>query len=407
MTDIEKYRLRRAERLSGRKEEHFDSVELYRQRRADRMQTRMDIEWEENDHPRDKNGKFTSGSGNGDSNKVKNNGKRSGRLNGKLKKKNSEEKSFENNGNNKRYVSAEEASNAKIVGDYKRKNSFKNGYGHTACGEKERVDMKNGLTMNQNTNENGEWTEKREELQSKIIDEFFDGKKKAEGKPVTTFLGGGPASGKTFVKNTFGEEFGIPDGCVLSDPDECKKRLPEYDQDAPWFVHEESSALAKRITKLAQENGYNRLVDGTGDGSVDKMRKKIQEAKAAGNVVQGRYVFMPIEDAIQLNHKRDRSVDPQMLIDTHKKISSILPEIAPDFDNVELYANVIGGKPKLIARGGGGRGLEILDKDLYKKFTDNGNYSYDAGKVAALERTKLARKNTKRYKKSNKSSQKR
>ena len=296
------------------------------------------------------------------------------------------------------YLTAKVASKLKEIGGYRRKNNFKNGYGVAVCGNAERNDMENGQSMNKNTDKNGNWNSERLALHSKIIDETFEGKKKADGKPVTMFLGGGPASGKTFVKNKFGDKFGATsDETTISvDPDAVKAGikyedgsrgtgLPEYDEKKPSFVHEESSAVAKQITQLAQENGYNTLVDGTGDGSVGSMKKKIAQAKANGNVVKGRYVFMPVEDAIMLNAKRDRSVRADMLINTHKKITSILPEIAADFDDCELYANVLGGEPKLIARGGGGKGLEILDKDLYDKFLANGSYQYDEKRVRELE----------------------
>ena len=319
---------------------------------------------------------------------------------GRPEKSSGRKKKNNNNSTNtvKHYISSDESSRAPVVGGYKRKNRFKNGYGRTEVGKEEREDLVNGLTMHDNTDENGNWTEEREALHSKIIDKFFSSAKKPKGVPETIFMGGGPASGKSYVRKQFGKDFGIPDGCVLADPDECKKMLDEYDERRPWFVHEESSSIAKRIAKLAQENGYSTLVDGTGDGSVEKMRAKIRQAKKNGNYVKGRYVFMPVEDAIQLNHKRDRSVDPKRLVDTHKKISSILPEIAADFDDVELYANTIGGKPKLIAKGGNGQGLQILDKDLYQKFLDNGKYEYNKDRVMQLERTPFARKTTKRYK---------
>lgn len=174
--------------------------------------------------------------------------------------------------------------------------------------------------------------------------------------------------------------------------------MPEYNQNNPSSVHEESSAVAKRITKIAQENGYNTLVDGTGDGSVKKMRQKIAQAKAAGNEVIGRYVFMPVEDAIKLNNARDRSVNPRMLVETHAAISKILPEIAADFDEVKLFANVIGGKPKLIAQGGNGKPLEILDEDLYNKFLANGDYPYSQDRYNELKCDPMARKKPRKYK---------
>ncbi len=411
---IKRFRKRRQKRIDQRngtiRKPRYDSVEEFRKRREDRLEERADagVGWVYG--VLQKNGIDTKGmgvkeafeelakinGGNGANKKGSISGAK-GRMKKSKESGNSNAKKTSESSGSAKYVNSENSSKAPVVCGYKRKNmnNFKNGYGVTAADEKERNDLTNGLTMNQNTNEKGEWTEKREALHSKIIDDSFEGKEKATGKPVTTFLGGGPASGKSYVHKTFGTEFGIPEGSVVADPDACKKGLPEYNPDEPWFVHEESSALSKRITKLAQENGYNTLVDGTGDGSVESMRKKIQQAKAAGNVVKGRYVFMPVEDAIQLNFARERSVNPEMLVKTHNKISSILPEIAADFDDCELYANVIGGKPKLIAKGGGGKPLEIIDKELYQKFLDNGRYEYNEDRVEELRETPMAQKKKK------------
>lgn len=297
----------------------------------------------------------------------------------------------------KKYVSSSVSSKAKVIGGYKREHTFKNGYGVTHVDPKDKA-SDSGETMRMHTNDNGEWTEEREALHSKIIDNTFRGVKKANGKPVTTFMGGGPASGKSYVVENEAENLNMPgkDERILVDPDACKKPMPEYDPDHPSPVHEESSALAKRITKIAQENGYNVLVDGTGDGSVEKMRKKIKEAKEAGHTVNGVYVFKPIEDAIIANAARERSVKDGLLIHTHKEISKILPEIAKDFDDVKLYANMKKGEPPvLIASGGGGKGLTIHNQELYQMFLDNANYKYDPKRIEELKSLPEAQKKKK------------
>ena len=291
--------------------------------------------------------------------------------------------------NGKAFIKSSRASHDHNVGGYERKfiKKFKNGYGVTKFSAKDKADEKSGVTLREYTNDKGEFTAEREALHSKIIDDAFDGVKKPSGKPVTIFMGGGPSSGKTYVVKSEAKNLGMPadDERVLVDPDKCKKPMKEYDPNNPSPVHEESSALAKRITRLSQENGYNTLVDGTGDGSVEKMREKIKQAKELGNDVKGVYVFKPIEDAICSNFARERTVDPKEVVKTHKAISGILPEIAADFDDVKLYANIKKGQPPvLVAQGGGGKGLEILDKKLYQMFLDNGKYEYDEDRIRHL-----------------------
>ena len=67
MTDaVKAYRKRRAQRVQDRKgEKHYDSVEEYQIRRAKRVAARNDSKFEEHDHPRGKDGKFTSSGGGG------------------------------------------------------------------------------------------------------------------------------------------------------------------------------------------------------------------------------------------------------------------------------------------------------------------------------------------------------
>lgn len=61
---IRRFKQRRAARLESKKQHRYDAVEEYRERRTMRMRSRMDAKgWEEPDHPRDENGRFTSGSG--------------------------------------------------------------------------------------------------------------------------------------------------------------------------------------------------------------------------------------------------------------------------------------------------------------------------------------------------------
>lgn len=293
-------------------------------------------------------------------------------------------------------VSVEDTPTVKTVGGYTRKNNFKGGYGYTDVSVKDKG-TRAGYSTRKHQNDKGEWTEEREAIHSKIVDDAFEGINKAKGKPVCVFMGGGPSSGKTYVVNKMGDELNLPkdNDRVLIDPDKFKKPFPEYDPNDPELVHEESSALAKRITSIAQQNGYNTTVDGTGDGSVEKMRKKIQQAKDAGQTVKGVYVFKPVEDAIVSNFARERTVNPKMLVDTHVAISKILPEIAADFDECKLYANIKKGEPPvLIAEGGGGKPLKVLDKNLYDGFLKNGNYKYSDKRMAELKAMPEAQKKT-------------
>lgn len=430
---VEEFRKRRDERVRRRMDTSADygeeSLREFRARRRDRMKLRKDakddLEWitVNGTHiPLDEEGKMTGPVAGKiektSSKKGSGRAKSEGRSSQKGSAKNeagsgstNNASNAENNGNNsnnnsnRRYVSTKEVSTATDIGGYHRRNKFKNGYGFTSVDAVDRASP-SGKTMRENTDESGNWTEEREKLHSQIIDDTFAGKKKATGKPVTTFMGGGPASGKSYAVDMLGDELGLPaeDERILIDPDKIKsgtkngklRGLPEYDANDPAPVHEESSSLAKRMTKIAQENGYNVLIDGTGDTSVKKMKTKIKQAHEAGHTVNGIYTFVPMETALKRNYGRERSVPDEVVVETHRAITQILPEIAADFDSVKLYCTDGAGKPRLVAHGGGGKGLTIVDKKLYDSFLANGTYQYDRKRAAYLRSLPESQKKTKK-----------
>lgn len=259
-----------------------------------------------------------------------------------------------------------------------KKPKLKNGLGSTSTKESAGND-----SLAKYTGKDGKLTPEREKLHASIVEHHFEGVKKPNGQATYTFMGGGPAAGKGSIKSL--PDAGYPHGAdaVELDSDEVKGMLPEYkdmissgqESGAAAYVHEESSAIVKRISAVASENGYNVSLDGTGDGSVESMRRKIKAARDAGMKVNGVYVTIPIEEALRRAEERGkrtgRFVPRDRIISIHKKVSQILPQIAAEFDNVKLYDNS-GSKPVLIATGGSGKGLKAVDKKLFDDFIKKG-----------------------------------
>ena len=213
----------------------------------------------------------------------------------------------------------------------------------------------------------------REAVHRAIIDKVLSGKIPVDGQAVFRMLGGGPASGKSSVVKA-----GCVDGLdeqstVGIDSDSLKEELPGYadmsmaSSGAAAYYHEESSALAKRIMQVALSENYNVTLDGTGNGSVESVRRKIAQARKAGHKVTAVYVTVDIDTAIERNRQRyermrerglnPRKVPARIVAGIHKGVSTIFPQVAADFDEVELYDNSgpMGSKPVLVARGGAGR----------------------------------------------------
>lgn len=231
--------------------------------------------------------------------------------------------------------------------------------------------------------EDGTMDPKREELHSTITDGLFEGveKPKPGEQQVFTLMGGGPAAGKSTVLDD--PEFGLPTEkqAARIDSDGIKGKLPEYgqmvkagDASAAGFAHEESSALAKRAMAAGRENGYNVLLDGTGDGSEKSLMKKINEARDAGMKVEGCYVTCPtetaLERAIARGQRTGRVVDPMVIKKTHAEVSRLFPKVASEFDHIRLFDTNVpkGSKPKLIAECFRGQEIQVFDPDLYDAF---------------------------------------
>ena len=265
--------------------------------------------------------------------------------------------------------------------------TFPKGSGTTRISE---GDVKFGChTINKYLTEDGQLTPERAAKHEETIQKLFEGKTpKPEGQRTFYFLGGGSASGKgSFTKPGKAERYGMPDknACTVVDADELKQSIYEYNYDeekktgtgttnrekAASFAHEESSALAKRAMEAAFANGYDCTLDGTGDGSVAGVMKKINQARKAGYKVEARYCTASIENALQRNleraQKTGRKVQEDSVIGIHKSVSEIFPQVAPEFDHVTLWDHD-GDEPVLVAECFRGQPLQIKNQKLYDKF---------------------------------------
>ena len=225
--------------------------------------------------------------------------------------------------------------------------------------------------------ENGNYvfTPERQALHDKIVAESVDGVPSSEN-PTYTVMGGGPAAGKsTIVKSG---AVSVPENSVEVNADLCKEKLPEWEtagDSRAQFTHEESSYLAKRTQAAAFERQQNVLLDGTGDTSPESMSKKIDTARAAGYQVEGHYVTldtdMAVANALARGKETGRYVPEEVVRATHAGVSQTFPAVAHRFDKVSLYDTTVMGKPRLIAKGGGGV-VDILDQTAYDAFIAKG-----------------------------------
>lgn len=246
--------------------------------------------------------------------------------------------------------------------------------------------MTHGDLLSKQIDENGRLSKSRETLHKRLVLKRFNGvRKPKEGEPrVMTFLGGGTAVGKSTFTKSEGSGFPTRQDAVFIDSDEIKGEIPEYKKmvsegktdDAAAFAHEESSAIGKRAMKVAQNNGFNVVLDGTGDGKLEAMRGKIAQARAAGMRVEGVYCTCSIEEALKRaiarGKKTGRFVNEERIKSLHKNVSIIFPQIIKDFDKLDLY-DTSTRKPIHILHYERGGEIQIKNKKLYDEFLAKAN----------------------------------
>ena len=294
----------------------------------------------------------------------------------------------------KEYTQVKRDESGKILSAGKPHGVLQNGSGVTGIGADD-ISKPNPDDMIYNTlgehcmkdaNGNLVMTPEREALHQEIVNDIFkDATKPADGKKVATFLGGGSAAGKGTIQGSGEVGFPSKTESPVIDADVIKESLPEYadtafsDQhkNAASFAHEESSSLAKRAMQAAYANGYNFTLDGTGDGNVESMKKKIEEAQRNGYSVEGVYVTCPTDLAVERNAARSKTDKYNRLVqegtvrDIHSKVSHVFPQIASLMDHVVLYDTAQpGGKPVKIAECWKGQAITVHNKKLYQAFLD-------------------------------------
>lgn len=221
-------------------------------------------------------------------------------------------------------------------------------------------------------------TPERQALHDSIVAKYLgDVQPNPSGAKTFTFMGGGPAAGKSTIVNSDPGNFPSPDAAVFINADDIKGDIPEYneglarkDPGAAAYVHEESSMIAMRLRQAAIDRGLDVVLDGTGDHSAEKMRGKLDEAREAGYATRGIYATVPIEEALARaqarGEKTGRFIPPAYLEETHRSVASIVPDLAPSFDGFELYDTTT-KPPTLLARNVGGK-LVVVNQTGYRAF---------------------------------------
>jgi predicted kinase len=208
----------------------------------------------------------------------------------------------------------------------------------------------------------GEYTPERQALHKKIIDSFlnegFDStdekkvvpkKVPPSEKPVSLFMMGTTASGKSTARAQVDINVFDKYSAVVVDPDAIKEMLPEYQQsvaasakDAAWICHDESSDIAKKINAEALKQNKNVIVDGTGK-NLEKMQKKINNSRNSGYHISALMPHVPYEDCVKRAddraEKKGRYVPHEIIKECADHVGKNFMALQGQFDNFNLFDN--------------------------------------------------------------------
>lgn len=261
--------------------------------------------------------------------------------------------------------------------------------------------------MRPKTNEFGEtvYSPERTALHDKIVEDLLSQRDSdgnvilgPDGKPVpiaksanptATFMGGGPASGKSSAFESGLLEEPSRSSTVHIDADAIKGQLPEYvamaktgDPSLAGFAHEESSDLSKRMLREARERGVDVFLDGTGDSSIASLTKKVKPLQDAGYKVNGNYLTLPTDLSVKLAAERGmtpldipgakigRIVPESIVRTTHANVSVTLKAAieADLFDSVQLIDAVDRNNPKVVVTKTKGQPHVMNDVEAWDSF---------------------------------------
>lgn len=197
-----------------------------------------------------------------------------------------------------------------------------------------------------------------------------------EGLGQLWITGGLPGSGKSSVLSA-----GFHKNKIVIDSDAIKFMIAEErgisKEDVnkrPWELHEDSSTLAKHLTREAVRDGKDVVYDVTMKGT-DNLVDILELVKNDTFQANAKFIHIPIEKGIERDKVRGerggRSIGPEL----YKKLFGDYPthkaffQLKDDFDNFDVYDNSapLGEGAKLFYQKNEGREL-IHEPAIYNEF---------------------------------------
>jgi predicted ABC-type ATPase len=204
---------------------------------------------------------------------------------------------------------------------------------------------------------------------------------------IFSCMGGGSGSGKGTTQRS-GQVVAPPNAPVLN-ADDGKEMFSEFiagkargDRRIASFVHDESSSVVKRAMADSLEAGENFVLDGTGDGGLKSIGKKIRAAREKGYKTVGNYTTCSVDEAVERAIFRElgptgRGVPDKITWTNHRQVSRDFLDFKdlPDFyDELFLWdTSVEYGKPARLVYSRVGGVEKIHDRVLWERFKAKAN----------------------------------
>lgn len=169
--------------------------------------------------------------------------------------------------------------------------------------------------------------------------------------PIAILVGGGTASGKTYLRKMKIEkkleDKGIP--YCLVDADDIKLKLPEYHhylqfqpEKATLFVHKESVYIGDLLLKHLINKRYTFIYEGT-MARRQKYKELVRSLKRANYDIHVWIADIPLELAIKRAAEREkeigRKVPLNVIKNTHKLVPRTFLDIKNEVDSYQIYNN--------------------------------------------------------------------
>jgi len=201
------------------------------------------------------------------------------------------------------------------------------------------------------------------------------------------YLGMGGASGTGKGTSLRSGQVKKPKNAPTLNSDDAKMRTPEFkagakkrDRRVSPFVHEESSEITRRAMVGAFKDGQSIVLDGTGDGGLGSVRRKVLAAKERGYRTIGEYHTCSIEEATERAIFREiresRGVPDWSMAKSHRQVSRDFLDFKDLgwYDELRLWDTSVefGQEARLVYERVGG--VETIhDKVLWGRFKAKAN----------------------------------